>query len=69
MDLVKMIRELKPEKQRLDEAIWALERLSGRNIRRRGRPPKWLKEQIRRPVDGRSEKADEKISRRGSESR
>jgi hypothetical protein len=39
MDLLKIIVELKLEKQRLDEAIWALERLSVRNIRRRGRPP------------------------------
>ena len=49
MDLHKMIAELQAEKQRLDEAIQALERLSagkaGR-VRRRGRPPRWLKEEM-----------------------
>jgi hypothetical protein len=44
MNLHRMITELQDEKQRLDEAIEALERLSsdGRS-RRRGRPPNWLK--------------------------
>jgi sugar-specific transcriptional regulator TrmB len=46
MDLRKMIAELQSEKQRLDRAIEALERLSSRNPPRRGRPPSWLKEQI-----------------------
>jgi hypothetical protein len=55
MELVKMIRELKAEKQRLDEAIAALERLS-RNRRRAGWPTKWLEGQIRHPVGKRSEK-------------
>jgi hypothetical protein len=43
MDLHKMIMELQAERQRLDEAIQALERLSAGNARRRGRPPRWLK--------------------------
>jgi hypothetical protein len=43
MDLLKMIAELQTEKQRLDEAIQALERLSAANSRRRGRPPRWAK--------------------------
>lgn len=42
MDLLKMIAELQAEKERLDEAILALERLSARKLRRRGRPPRWL---------------------------
>jgi hypothetical protein len=45
MDLLKMIAELQTEKQRLDEAILALERLSSANSRRRGRPPRWSKEE------------------------
>ena len=45
MDLMKMIAELQTEKQRLDEAILALERLSSANNRRRGRPPRWTKEE------------------------
>lgn len=38
-----MIVELQAERQRLDEAIEALERLSTLNHPRRGRPPRWLK--------------------------
>ena len=38
-----MILELQDEKQRLDQAIEALERLSPGAQKRRGRPPKWLK--------------------------
>jgi hypothetical protein len=48
MDLVKMIAELQAERQRIDEAIQALERLSAGKLRRRGRPPGWLKEEIQR---------------------
>jgi hypothetical protein len=48
MDLLKMINDLQAEKQRLDEAIQALERLSaGNKLRRRGRPPRWLKDALR----------------------
>jgi hypothetical protein len=46
MDLLKMISELQAEKQRLDEAIQALERLSAGKLRRRGRPPGWLKSML-----------------------
>jgi hypothetical protein len=46
MDLLKMIADLQTEKERLDEAILALERLSTANTRRRGRPS-------RGPKDGR----------------
>ncbi len=40
-----MIAELQTEKERLDEAIFALERLSTTNIRRRGRPARGPKEE------------------------
>ncbi len=44
MNLQKMIAELQAEKARLDDAILALERLSSAGAkRRRGRPPRWLK--------------------------
>ncbi len=43
MNLQKMIGELQAERDRLDEAILALERLSTSNSKRRGRPPGWLK--------------------------
>jgi hypothetical protein len=48
MDLLKMIAELQAERQRIDEAIQALERLSAGKVRRRGRPPGWLKDEILR---------------------
>jgi hypothetical protein len=43
MDIQKMIRELEDERDRLDEAILALERLAA-TTRARGRPPRWRKE-------------------------
>jgi hypothetical protein len=47
MDLQKMIAELQAEKIRLDEAIQALERLSAGQLRRRGRPPRWISDQLK----------------------
>jgi hypothetical protein len=57
MNLHKMIAELQAERQRLDEAIQALERLSAGKTRRRGRPPNWLKERMKRQALG-SEKSE-----------
>ena len=49
MDLLKMIAELQAERDRLDEAIQALERLSASGkLPRRGRPPRWLKAEMER---------------------
>ncbi len=42
MDLHKMIVELESERDRLNQAIFALERLSEGKAKKRGRPPKWL---------------------------
>jgi hypothetical protein len=59
MDLLKMINDLQAEKQRLDEAIQALERLSaGNKLRRRGRPPRWLKDALS-SATSKAEKDDE----------
>jgi hypothetical protein len=58
MDLNKMIFELQAEKERLDEAIQALERLSAGAIRRRGRPPRWIADEIARHAQ-RSENGEE----------
>lgn len=67
MDLVKMIAELQAERQRIDEAIQALERLSAGKLRRRGRPPSWLKDEMQR--QGANSEDDEEAppprSRRG----
>jgi hypothetical protein len=45
MNLEKILADLHDEKRRIDEAISALERISAGRPRRRGRPPRWLKEQ------------------------
>ena len=42
MDAHKILNELYQERQRLDEAILALEQLATNAPRKRGRPPKWL---------------------------
>lgn len=39
MDLQKMIADLQAERDRLDEAIITLERLTASDTKRRGRPP------------------------------
>jgi hypothetical protein len=59
MDLLKMIAELQTEKQRLDEAILALERLSTANTRRRGRPSRWAKEEPHPSDSMREEETEE----------
>ena len=49
MDLNKMIAELQAERERLTQAIEALERLStGDSSNRRGRAPAWLKKELER---------------------
>jgi hypothetical protein len=50
MDLLRIIAELQDERDRLDEAIEALERLVSGKARRRGRPPNWLKQQSNPPA-------------------
>jgi len=43
MDILKMLTELRTERQRLEEAILVVERLAaGTRGKRRGRPPKWM---------------------------
>jgi hypothetical protein len=43
MDILKILAELRSEKERLEEAILTIERLaSGHLGKRRGRPPKWM---------------------------
>ena len=58
MDLLKMISELKQERDHLDDVITQIERLAARrNGKSRSRPPKWLKEErsIKRPEKTREE--------------
>lgn len=42
MDIQAILKELQAERQQLDEAIFAIERLGAGAPKRRGRPPKWM---------------------------
>jgi len=42
MDVVKMLADLRAEREAIEEAILTLERLAQGQGRRRGRPPAWL---------------------------
>jgi hypothetical protein len=42
MDIMKMLSELRAERQQIDEAILVLQRLGTGQPRGRGRPPKWM---------------------------
>ena len=44
MDVVKMLDELKREREAIEEAIVTLERLAKGQVKRRGRPPAWMSE-------------------------
>ena len=44
MDVIKMLAELRQERDQLEEAILTLERLARGRGRRRGRPPVWMSE-------------------------
>ncbi len=42
MDLMKMLADLRQEREQIEEAILTLERLARGRGRRRGRPPTWM---------------------------
>ena len=42
MDIMKMLDELRHEREAIEEAILTLERLANGQGRRRGRPPAWM---------------------------
>ena len=44
MDIAKMISELRVERESIEQAIIALERVARGSGKRRGRPPKWMSE-------------------------
>jgi len=43
-----MLAELRAERDQLDEAILLFERLAAGRGKRRGRPPKWMTEVVKR---------------------
>ena len=42
MDVIKMLSDLRQEREQIEEAIMTLERLARGRGRRRGRPPAWM---------------------------
>jgi len=42
MDVLKMLADLRQEREQIEEAIMTLERLARGRGRRRGRPPAWM---------------------------
>jgi hypothetical protein len=42
MDVLKMLAELRHEREQIEEAILTLERLTQGRTKRRGRPPAWM---------------------------
>jgi len=42
MDIIKMLAELRQERQQVEEAIMTLERVARGRGKRRGRPPAWM---------------------------
>ncbi len=42
MDILKMLEELRNEREQVEEAILTLERLAAGRGKRRGRPPAWM---------------------------
>lgn len=62
MDVVKILAELREERQQLEEAILSLERLARGRGRRRGRPPAWMSVATKkrgRPVGSKNRTAGE----------
>ena len=43
MDIMKMLAELRAEREAIEESILVLERLARSGGKRRGRPPEWMK--------------------------
>ena len=42
MDVIKMLADLRQEREHIEEAILTLERLARGHGKRRGRPPSWM---------------------------
>ena len=42
MDILKMLAELRKEREQIDQPILVLERIAAGQSKRRGRPPAWM---------------------------
>ena len=65
MDVVKMLADLRTEREHIEEAIMTLERLARGRGKRRGRPPAWMTEIKRRgrpPGSKNKPKTDAKVN-------
>jgi hypothetical protein len=61
MDVVKILADLRQEREQIEEAIMTLERLARGRGRRRGRPPAWLAA-VKKPGPGRPPGSKSKTS-------
>ncbi len=48
MDVAKILADLRQEREQIEEAIMSLERLARGRGKRRGRPPVWMTEVVKR---------------------
>ena len=48
VDVLKVLSELRQEREQLEEVIMTLEKLARIRVKRRGRPPAWMSEVKRR---------------------
>jgi len=63
MDVMKMLKEMRGERENLEAAIITLERLARGQGKRRGRPPLWMSKARKGPGRvGRPPKADAKTA-------
>jgi hypothetical protein len=63
MDVLKMLAELRHEREQVEEAIMTLERLATGRGKRRGRPPAWMSTKRRgRPLGSRNKPKDTAVA-------
>ncbi|MEO7144642.1 MAG: hypothetical protein ABI165_14180 [Bryobacteraceae bacterium] len=65
MDVMKMLTDLRQEREQLEEAIMTLERLARGRGKRRGRPPAWMTAEVKRrgrPPGSKNKQKDAKPS-------
>jgi hypothetical protein len=48
MDIIKMLAELRAEREQVEQAIMVLERMARGQGKRRGRPPAWMSQAKKR---------------------